>query len=389
MKSFLIVVITLVLVALTLGCRTTPEPNPYAEVKVKDIIQFGNYSWRVLDVQDDRALVITEEVIEQRTYNTEEKSGTTWETCSLRTYLNGDFYNRFSAKEQELIIETTLENLDNTWDDTRGGNATTDKIFLLSIDDAKKYFENDDDRRAVYSEHSSNWWLRSPGGLSYYASLVHFGYVSSRGWLINSEDGVRPALWLKIKTVSEIQTTAEPKQAIINEINVGETRNLQFGAYTWRVLAVENDRALLITENTLPHRQFNEIEEVVTWETCTLRAYLNSEFYDKFSAEERSLILYAINEYPFNPSYNKRGGGNDTLDKIFILSIDEAGKYFDSDDDRRAMGNGIYDWWWLRSPGRYTWYAAYVNDRGWIYHSGFECTYGPIGFRPALWLNLG
>jgi len=39
------------------------------ELKIGDVIPFGEYCWRVLDVQGDRALILAEDVVEKRTYN--------------------------------------------------------------------------------------------------------------------------------------------------------------------------------------------------------------------------------------------------------------------------------------------------------------------------------
>lgn len=110
----------------------------------------------------------------------------------MRTYLNGEFYNSFSDADRERIIKVTNQNNDNPWYGTSGGNPTTDKVFLLSIDEVVKYFgdsgqrENrvkstdfswcddeywpwlndqyDINRRAVDdSVMVANWRLRSPG----------------------------------------------------------------------------------------------------------------------------------------------------------------------------------------------------------------------------------
>ena len=59
---------------------------------------FGGYSWRVLDIRDNTALIISEYVIEQRPYH-DTYIATMWEGCALRKYLNGEFYNGFSADE--------------------------------------------------------------------------------------------------------------------------------------------------------------------------------------------------------------------------------------------------------------------------------------------------
>jgi len=102
-------------------------------------IRFGAYDWFILDQQDDRALILTEKVIEKRAYHHCECE-ITWETCDMRQYLNGEFYHAFSASDRARIIEVINENHDNPWYGTRGGSSTSDKIFLLSIGEVIKYF---------------------------------------------------------------------------------------------------------------------------------------------------------------------------------------------------------------------------------------------------------
>jgi len=96
-------------------------------------IQFGGYDWFALDKQDGKTLIITEKVIDKRPYHHEETE-ITWETSDMRKYLNGEFYDSFSEADRARIIEVTNENPDNPWYGTSGGNQTTDRIFLLSID---------------------------------------------------------------------------------------------------------------------------------------------------------------------------------------------------------------------------------------------------------------
>lgn len=102
-------------------------------------IHFGKYDWYVLDKQDDRMLILTEKVIEKRQYHSKPVE-ITWETCDMRQYLNGKFYDSFNAADRARIIEVTNKNCDNPWYGTSGGNSTVDKIFLLSIEEVFKYF---------------------------------------------------------------------------------------------------------------------------------------------------------------------------------------------------------------------------------------------------------
>jgi len=93
-----------------------------------------------------------------------------------------------------------------------------------------------------------------------------------------------------------------------------------------------------------------------------------------------------------NPVYETEGG-NDTQDRIFLLSLEEAEDYFKDDDDRKANGSGdindIEDlYWWLRTPGKKSSEAAYVNTDGKVIVAGVHRGADEGGVRPALWLNL-
>ena len=118
--------------------------------------------------------------------------------------------------EQEAIQSTNVPADRNPEYDADPGNATTDKVFLLSIDEAERYFPSDDARKcqptaytayAVEDEEyidSGNclWWLRSPGSYQNYAAGVYFdgsvGYVS--GTVGNDDFCVRPALWVNLES---------------------------------------------------------------------------------------------------------------------------------------------------------------------------------------------
>ena len=168
--------------------------------KKGEIVAFGDYDWRVLDVQSDRALLITKDVVEKRAYSRFDKNEvTTWEKCTLRAYLNGEFYNRFSDDEKQLIFDTNVFNNDNPEYGTDGGNNTTDKIFLLSIDEANNYFSRDSERIAYYQGSVRWWWLRSSGIRNHAAFIGIDGFVNVHGYRVDYiYSGVRPALYLKI-----------------------------------------------------------------------------------------------------------------------------------------------------------------------------------------------
>ena len=95
--------------------------------------------------------------------------------------------------------------------------------------------------------------------------------------------------------------------------------------------------ALIVSEYALDARAYNEDYESVMWATCTLRKWLNGEFYDTaFNEEEKGLIALTKVKNADNPKYGT-DGGKDTEDRVFLLSLGEAERYFEDDEDRRAF----------------------------------------------------
>jgi len=205
---------------------------------------------------------------------------------------------------------------------------------------------------------------------------------------------------------SSVKVPSRGASGIVAEILQGEKRDIQFGAYKWRVLDVQGDKALMITEGVVEKRPYNDAWIGVTWETCTLRKYLNGEFLQKFTEEERRKITETQIRNPDN-LWCGTEGGRDTVDKVFLLSLEEVDRYFgDSGDYKNKRGVGKYYfsnahdsdrqakfgkevcWWWLRSPGDLSDLAAYVDDDGYVYVIGGSVGIDSGGVRPAFWLNL-
>jgi len=199
-----------------------------------DKVAFGEYEWRVIDVQNNAALIISEEIIEQRAYH-DSYVDITWADCELRKYLNGEFYDTFTETDKSKIIPVVNKNLNNQWFGTNGGAETRDSIFLLSVEEVVcRYFgdssaklqnrgknqnywfqrkdENNSKRSAVFKGGRWWWWLRSPGRVGVKAVYIHGdGNIGIQGnnilkcnvggpfhHLGDNKGGVRPALWLSI-----------------------------------------------------------------------------------------------------------------------------------------------------------------------------------------------
>lgn len=167
---------------------------------IGDSVPFGTdgENWIVLDKRENKVLVISEQLIAKKQYH-EANAAITWGNCTLRKWLNDEYLNSaFSDSERKAILSTTVVNKDNAAYGTAGGNDTTDYIFLLSIDEVKKYLSTDEARVATYKDGGADWWwLRSPGRLSNSAADVYsHGSVSASGNRVRNYGGVRPAFWI-------------------------------------------------------------------------------------------------------------------------------------------------------------------------------------------------
>jgi hypothetical protein len=168
---------------------------------------FGSYEgkaleWLILAEEGGKTLLITKDCIAQMPYNNE-RASITWEKCTLRKWLNEGFYNvAFSEAEKAKIVESNVINNDNANYGTQGGNDTVDRVVLLSLAEAKKYFPNDTVRKATFNESQAWWWLRSPGNYSGNAAYINtYGTVDVYGFTVRDRGGaVRPALWIRAQT---------------------------------------------------------------------------------------------------------------------------------------------------------------------------------------------
>lgn len=177
---------------------------------VHDTLWIGHNEWLILSKEDGKALVTSRRLVSNDYYEQEEDKDVTWETCSIRSYLNGDYLEtNFSDKEKERILETsvhTANNPDPNYPNSLGGNDTMDKIFLLSYEEADGFFADDSDRLAgLFGDQffsNSCWWLRTPGCFNKSAITVFndSGAISTYGSIAASYTyGIRPAMWYSLE----------------------------------------------------------------------------------------------------------------------------------------------------------------------------------------------
>ncbi len=182
-----------------------------ADANVGDAVIFGKYEqnskydgtepleWLVLEKQEDKILLISRYCIETLSYNTE-RTDVTWADSSLRTFLNDTFLkNAFDENEAKSLI-----------------TVNDDKVSMLSVADAKKYFEYDSWRACSATESASNmgartedgfcwWWLIDKGNMTNSASYVHFnGTVQEKGFAVDYNlVAVRPVIWVSADAENE------------------------------------------------------------------------------------------------------------------------------------------------------------------------------------------
>ena len=223
-------------------CSTIQATEAKKQCEVGDILEFGSYpyyeegtekpiEWQILEkYEDGTALILTRNVIDNISYN-DRLEETSWETSSIRKWLNEYFYNKaFSLNEKKLIKETYLHE-----------EGTKDRIFMLSREEAEKYFtatpektlflapikqeypyySKNQSRSAYPTPYAKNkenkgkklytnnytggtcwWWLRSFNKDSRASfSCIYYGGEMSFCLADSNSTGVRPALTISVKNI--------------------------------------------------------------------------------------------------------------------------------------------------------------------------------------------
>ena len=208
-KTIIAMIMTIWLATLLAACtgnstHTTLTAEQYSfnnaiTVQSGDIIEFGGLDWIVLHIENDQALLLSNNILGQRRFDA---SSNNWESSEMREYLNHSFFtSTFSENERERIAETEL---------ITDGNITVDRIFLLSRDEFNKYMGADADiyirnARIGRFRDTAIWWrLRSPSehidirGRETVEGVDSAGHFGGAGHVCHVGGGVRPALWLKL-----------------------------------------------------------------------------------------------------------------------------------------------------------------------------------------------
>lgn len=203
--------------------QSQAQPVRFTNLEVGLLVSFGRFEqdnnlkngkeaiqWRVLDVDDETALLISEVVLALRPYHSQVQP-VNWDMCSLRSWLNQDFYeNAFTGSERKSIALTRLINDDTPTNYyTDDGKVTEDYVFLLRSEDLPRYFPRTPDLKTAASEvvnelrknepfgtnYYTTWWLRSLGTDTFKAAVVEIDGTLKLSTSIDSAYvGVRPVI---------------------------------------------------------------------------------------------------------------------------------------------------------------------------------------------------
>ena len=258
---------------------------------------------------------------------------------------------------------------------------------LLEIGDSTLYFYEDTLERNNLSFSVSNV-IVSSGGAEHVYSIADSSF---RDWLESD------ARYLG-------QTGKEPETVLFGSYEQdGDAANGK-EPIEWLVLARDGDKALLLSKYALDHQSFmpfyEPVTEPFTWESCSLRQWLNSTFLNAaFSAEEqRRLLTTTVITAPGG----RKGSENPftTEDRVFLLSDTEVYAYFSSEaatvTDYTAYALSEDPWagnatapapaiWWLRTTDGGN-HPDSVYTRGGVGEGArsYEGEY----VRPAIWVDM-
>ena len=215
--------------------------------------------------------------------------------------------------------------------------------------------------------------------------------------------------------------------AFADDVNKGDIA--RFGTYEqdnnaengtepieWVVLSVDGEKTLLISQYVIDTHCFDRTHRVsedddpiyysvyAGWDKSDIRAWLNDTFlHSAFDETEQAQIVPTTIE---TPDCEGIDGGDNTIDQVFLLSVEEAKSYLRKNGDllciatEYAVANGAFHGpveeglggigttnWWLRSPGTSKYVASAVLFDGSIIRDGWHVKGINGGVRPALWLQ--
>ena len=225
----ILAVLSLLAALCTGAAFAADETENASNYEIGDIVTYGNYEqdgfysngeetieWIVIARdRDNHALLLSRYCLDALPYN-EDGGDVTWEDSSIRAWLNGEFLeSAFGGDPNGFICTAECKTKDGR-SGTDGGENTTDRVFLLAVDEVTQYFPKESSRRAPVTEYAKEqgaeydkngngwWWLRTPGKTQDMAAGVHTaGGVNYDGRDVDRTDlCIRPALWLDLDVVT-------------------------------------------------------------------------------------------------------------------------------------------------------------------------------------------
>lgn len=456
---------------------TQPQPEAVLSLPREEpaLLRFGRYpqtrggeerpiEWRVLVREEDRCLLISRYALDCMPFQAAGFRGA-WGDCDLRDWLNRDFLTAAFTRAEQARIQPVTVSKERTYP---AKDRKADKLFLLSVTEAAdgRLFSGDADRVCAFTAYAAAkrsklagayqpdnlscwWWLRSFGDRPDRAAFVSYlGTVDTGGRAVDRRElGLRPALWLrtkpeplpKEKKAAEEAGSLKPRTGAVSPsaadflragaqiVTLGrypQDANGNLRPIEWRVLERTDGYCLLLTRFAIENMPYHHQLKPVSWETSSLREWLNGEFLDFAFTETEKALIQAVSipkdeEAPFDSAErgalsrgvfvenarrsmeaSRDGPG---ADRVFLLSRAEAEGLFFSDADRRCVptdytckqgaATGFTDGgqscrWWLRSPGRFMECADFVMDNGSVNEFGETITEPSVCVRPALWIRL-
>lgn len=225
----ILAVLSLLAALCTGAAFAADEAENASNYEIGDIVTYGNYEqdgfysngeetieWIVIARdRDNHALLLSRYCLDALPYN-EDGGDVTWEDSSIRAWLNGEFLESAFGGDPNGFICTAECRTKDGRSGTDGGENTTDRIFLLAVDEVTQYFPKESSRRAPVTEYAKEqgaeydkngngwWWLRTPGKTQDMAAGVHTaGGVNYDGRDVDRTDlCIRPALWLDLDVVT-------------------------------------------------------------------------------------------------------------------------------------------------------------------------------------------
>lgn len=169
----------------------------------------------------------------------------------------------------------------------------------------------------------------------------------------------------------------------------------------WIVLDRMGDHVMLISKHCLDNVSYHDTLEPINWEFCSLREWLNTDFFEAAFTEEEQARIVAVNNENSEHDLAKTSSGRSTEDRVFILSREEALELFDSYSSRMAaptsyaIAQGAYryegnlmGWWWLRTTSFLHDHVTYVTSGGDVSSDGRAVNRTDAGVRPVIWITI-